>query len=125
MWNFRKALPIILLCFNVLTAAQSNDKPNIVIILADDLVSVNYFTKIFVIYIYVNFQGVDDVSFRGSNKFLTPNIDALAYSGIILKNLYTASMCTPSRSALLTGKYPIHTGWYEKNQFFFCYIIHF
>lgn len=80
-----------------------NFKPNIVIFLADDL-------------------GYGDVGAFGNNTIRTPNIDALASDGIKLTHhLTAASVCTPSRSAMLTGRLPIRTGMSHTRDLLFAY----
>lgn len=55
-------------------------------------------------------QGWDDFSLHGSDQIPTPNIDALLSSGINLNRYYSAPMCTPARSSLMTGKYASRIG---------------
>ena len=70
-----------------LSVAQTVDKPNIVIIYADDL-------------------GYGDVSCYGATKISTPNIDRLAKQGLRFTNAHcTSATSTPSRYSLLTGEY--------------------
>ncbi|KAM7304229.1 hypothetical protein ISCGN_014129 [Ixodes scapularis] len=85
------AIVLFLLAAAKVTRADDRRKqPHIVFILADDL-------------------GWNDVSYHGSPQILTPNIDALAWNGIRLNRYYTQPLCTPSRSAFLTGCYPMNT----------------
>ncbi len=75
----------------VLTARQ----PNILLIVSDD-------------------QGYMDLGSMGSPDILTPNLDRLAAEGVRLTSYYAAfPVCTPSRGALLTGRYPQRNGTYE------------
>jgi arylsulfatase A-like enzyme len=65
-----------------------SSKPNIVLILADDL-------------------GYGDLSCQGATKFKTPNIDQLAKEGIRLTDAHTpAGVCCPTRYGVMTGRYP-------------------
>ena len=80
-------------------ATASASAPHIVIVLADDM-------------------GWNDISYNNvtnlTNQVQTPNLDALAAAGVTLTRFYAQCDCTPSRSALLTGLYPIRTGMYHE-----------
>tara|TARA_B110000003_G_C16644848_1_gene531600 strand:+ start:114 stop:1409 length:1296 start_codon:yes stop_codon:yes gene_type:complete len=69
------------------------EKPNIVIIFTDD-------------------QGYADLGCYGSKTNKTPRLDQLAKEGTMFTSFYTQTVCGPSRSALLTGRYPCRSkGW--------------
>jgi arylsulfatase A-like enzyme len=62
-----------------------------------------------IVYILSDDQGWKDVGFHGSD-IQTPNIDALAKGGAELDQFYTQPMCTPTRAAFMTGRYPFRYG---------------
>jgi arylsulfatase A-like enzyme len=68
------------------------EKPNILFIMVDDL-------------------GKEWMPCYGAEGIETPHIDALARGGMRFSNAYSMPKCTPSRTTLLTGKYPFRTGW--------------
>lgn len=77
---------------SVLGAAETPRGPNFIVILMDDL-------------------GCTDLGCYGAKDLKTPNIDALAASGVRFANWYSnAPVCAPARSALMTGRFPIRAG---------------
>ena len=72
-----------------------NEKPNIIVFFTDD-------------------QGYGDVGCYGAEGIETPNFDQLARDGIRFTDFYVpATVCTPSRAAILTGKYPKRVNLHE------------
>nr|CAD7413544.1 unnamed protein product [Timema poppensis] len=82
----------------------------LLLVLLPSLCCAALFGRPHIIFIVADDMGWNDVSFHGSDQIPTPNIDALAFNGVILNSQYAQPVCTPSRAALMTGKYPIHTG---------------
>ncbi|MDP3737766.1 MAG: sulfatase [Hyphomonadaceae bacterium] len=73
-------------------AQTTRRKPNVIIVLADDL-------------------GYGDLGAYGAKLIRTPNLDRMAKEGAKLTSFYaSANICTPSRAGLMTGRYPIRTG---------------
>jgi arylsulfatase A-like enzyme len=86
---------ITIALFSLSNVVYSQEKPNIILILADDL-------------------GYGDLGCYGAADIKTPNLDRLASEGVRFTNFYSnAPECTPTRTALLTGRYQQRVGGME------------
>jgi len=94
MHTYRSLLALLALC----ASAGAAPKPNIVVILVDDM-------------------GFSDLGCYGG-EIPTPNLDALAQNGLRFTQFYNTARCCPTRAALLTGLYPHQTGvgWMTDDQ---------
>jgi arylsulfatase A-like enzyme len=76
----------ILLALNAGHVSAADERPNVVVILADD-------------------QGWGDLSINGNTNLATPNIDSLARDGALFEHFYVCPVCSPTRAEFLTGRY--------------------
>jgi arylsulfatase A-like enzyme len=84
-------IPLFFLASNYLAAQTEGTRPNIIYIMTDDL-------------------GYADLSCYGRKDYTTPHLDKLASEGMKFMNAYSAApVCTPTRTAFMTGRYPART----------------
>ncbi|WP_319268462.1 sulfatase-like hydrolase/transferase [uncultured Draconibacterium sp.] len=92
MRNFFRILIIYIVAFTAM-ACKNEQKPNIIILLADD-------------------AGYADFGFMGCKDLDTPRLDEIAYDGVVFTDAHvSATVCAPSRAGLLTGKYQQRFGF--------------
>ena len=84
-------LTIALFCLGLSVALPASERPNILLIMADDL-------------------GIEGLSCYGSGSYQTPHLDRLAGEGVRYTHAYSQPLCTPTRVQIMTGKYN-HRNW--------------
>jgi arylsulfatase A-like enzyme len=85
---------VLLIGTSATVAASKSELPNVILILTDD-------------------QGYGDLSCHGNPILKTPNLDRLHAESVRLTDFHVSSFCTPTRAALMTGRYPARTGAYR------------
>uniref|UniRef100_A0A3B3QBY6 Steroid sulfatase n=1 Tax=Paramormyrops kingsleyae TaxID=1676925 RepID=A0A3B3QBY6_9TELE len=87
-----RILHLSLMLMTTFSASRDGKRPNFVLMMVDDL-------------------GIGDLGCYGNTTIRTPNIDRLAQEGVKLtQHIAAAPLCTPSRAAFLTGRYPVRSG---------------
>ena len=87
----RPALAVLALVAVVGCGAPADDRPNIILVITDD-------------------QGYGDIGAHGNTKIRTPHLDAMHAESVRLTNFHVDPTCSPTRSALVTGRYSSRTG---------------
>jgi arylsulfatase A-like enzyme len=90
-WIALSLVAFVLLGLIAAPSALAAERPNVVFLLADDL-------------------GRADCGFMGGMQIKTPHIDNLAAAGTTLDAFYVQPVCSPTRAALMTGRYPMRYG---------------
>ena len=90
-WRKSCCLCVLAVSFAIAIDSRAAARPNVVFILADDL-------------------GRHDCGFMGGTQIETPHLDQLAKAGTILDAFYVQPVCSPTRAALMTGRYPMRHG---------------
>jgi arylsulfatase A len=94
MFRLRLTLAALIACLTSLStcyvadAAQAGRRPNVILIMADDL-------------------GYETIGANGGTSYKTPNLDRLAGEGMRFSHCYVQPLCTPTRVQLMTGKYNV------------------
>ncbi len=88
---FSFILSVCLTLASIVTFAQENPPPNVILIITDD-------------------QGYGDLGYTGNPHIITPTIDKLASESVRFNNFYVSPVCAPTRSSLMTGRYSLRTG---------------
>ena len=106
--NLRTTLATLPLAIGVMACSsppskESGKRSNFIIVFADD-------------------QGYGDLGVFGATDFQTPRIDQMAREGMRFTDFYAQPVCGPSRTALLTGSYPIRVGEYGNEKNYFPYV---
>ena len=89
--DFKKNLSFLLIFFFFVVSVIGADRPNIILIITDD-------------------QGYGDIGAHGNKIIKTPNLDNLHSESVRLTNYHVDPTCSPTRSALMTGRYSTRTG---------------
>ena len=78
----------------IVSEANAITKPNIFLIVADDL-------------------GYNDLGYKNGNRTMTPHIDGMVSKGVRLSQYYTFKLCSPTRASIQSGRYPWGVGFYD------------
>jgi len=91
----RRLIPVAILLLVGSTAATAADRPNVILVMADD-------------------QGWGDMAYNGHPTLKTPNFDAAAAAGLRFDRFYAAApVCSPTRASVMTGRHPNRMGVFK------------